>query len=547
MELLPKHISPHSPSIQCIRDLRPEQIKAQIERIKLFRVRKPGVYVSHYDTYLQSMKQQNGIGASVSSHQFPSWMDTNFLWKERRDTTIEFPETEDVRNHIDSSRNLNLHNSATQSSSISSSYIDPDFVDLNFTNDMGRKALSQAFQNLTADMATMTSVIGQQSSLVNDFNKSIKSQKSVLEDLNRKWSALKRVVETQSAQDESFGGNNSNSNSTNDNSIHLSRVNSMSNDQTSSASSSYSFNFGDQNEADIICGMNKIADANRQDAMQGGRFTDTVPQHQPQPLPYQQPRQMNSRQSGAGAGGDAAAAAASSSMSRRELAMMNEMRVQMNIHRQLLMKKRNQILLHSSSDFYSGDSSNYNSNNGIYNSSINSSSSMYSGDNRADVGSNSNNSVWPTRHPSLYSQSSSSMNNNIPHHSGIAQHSYHQHLQSATKNEGSSMKHLPWELDLLQQNVREDFQPGSSSSSSAAPPFASTTNTTATTSAFQSLEPLRSAGSSADNLALRTIDDLWAPIDDQNVYENDLFSFLTDDIVNSFLDYSTTSGSKQQQ
>ena len=105
------------------------------------------------------------------------------------------------------------------------------------------------------------------------------------------------------------------------------------------------------------------------------------------------------------------------------------------------------------------------------------------------------------------------------------------------------MEHLPWVLDLLQQNVREDFQPGSSSSSSAAPPFASTT----TTSAFQSLEPLRSAGSSADNLALRTIDDSWAPIDDQNVYENDLFSFLTDDMVNSFLDYSTTSGSKQQQ
>eukprot|EP01035_Chromulina_nebulosa_P035621 gene35621-47902_t len=272
LELLPKHISPHHPSFQSIHELRPEQIRAQIDRIKLFRVRKPGVYLSHYDAYLQSMKRHGPTFPTATSQQALSWMDSN---TSRNGNTGEFQDG-NYYNSNSSSNNLKIARSATlPSSSASSTYIDPSLFDLSFDNDVGRKALTQAFQNLTADMTTMSTVIGQQSSLVNDFNKSIKSQRTVLEDLNRKWSALKRVVDAQSAQDEVCRAI-----------------------RTNSATSSYTpYMFGDQDEADIIIGMNKVADANRRpyESDRGGVFIEPGPRSQQQ----QQPRhhQMGMRQS----------------------------------------------------------------------------------------------------------------------------------------------------------------------------------------------------------------------------------------------------------
>ena len=448
LELLPKHISPHHPSFQCIGELRPEQIRAQIERIKLFRVRKPGVYLSHYDAYLQSMKRHGPNIATASSQQAPSWMDSS---ASRNGDTGDFLDADYYNNNSSSSNSNNLRvprSTIQSSSSAPSTYIDPSLFDLNFDNDVGRKALTQAFQNLTADMTTMSTVIGQQSSLVNDFNKSIKSQRTVLDDLNRKWSSLKRVIDAQSAHDEACRASSSQYNNSKS-SVNMPRNNNpMSNERASSTtSSSYPpFIFGDQDEADIIIGMNKVADANRRpyESDSRGRFIEPVSQHRPQQ--QQQPRhlaaapighhQMDTRHS-AGAtttnsNGDVVAA----SMSRRELSMMSEMRVQMNIHRQLLMKKRNQILLHSSDNY--GDTNTSNTSNHTNNN--NSSSSTYSGDGQGDA-------FWAARFPaaSMFSNphsSSSSMTNPEPH--GGAAHGYqNQHMQSTTNadNDTSNTAH----------------------------------------------------------------------------------------------------------
>lgn len=265
LELMPKHLPPSNSFHAMLRELTSEQVRGQIERIKLFRIRVPGVYVSHYDAHLQSLKRNK------PPNDPDVWLHSTSkaLWKQSIFSNVD--NAHESFNH--SSIGMNHPSS---SSSSSSSAADPyealgqtwQPADLESNNVDGREALIKSLYNLTADMNAMLSIIDQQSKLVNTVKASVAKQMSSYEELKRRWVAINNLAELEGGgvgEESSVYYSNSSTDNFVRNRVDMREFGEMEASNAANASSGGGSPYALSNKAsaDIIVGMSKLTDASR--------------------------------------------------------------------------------------------------------------------------------------------------------------------------------------------------------------------------------------------------------------------------------------------